>query len=78
MDQEFANFVELTNALIVIVTATELEPLAALLNADYKKIEEQMAQSRKLPTVLVKSEVVGRPALPLATERTQEPPLLRA
>lgn len=36
-----------------------LEPLAALLNADYKKIEEQMAQSRKLPTVLVKSEVVG-------------------
>ena len=59
MDQVYAEFVELTNALIVIGTAPELEPLAALLNADYKKIEEQMAQSRKLPTVLVKSEVVG-------------------
>lgn len=59
MDAVYAEFVELTNALIVIGTAPELEPLAALLNADYKKIEEQMAQSRKLPTVLVKSEVVG-------------------
>ena len=37
----------------------ELEQLAAVLNAEYKKIEEQMAQSKKLPTVLVKSDVVG-------------------
>ena len=59
MDAVYAEFVELTNALIVIGTAPELEPLAALLNADYKKIEEQMAQSKKLPTVLVKSDVVG-------------------
>ena len=59
MDAVYAEFVELTNALIVIGSAPELEPLAALLNADYKKIEEQMAQSKKLPTVLVKSEVVG-------------------
>lgn len=59
MDEVFARFVELTNALIVIGSAPELEDLAAYLNADYKKIEEQMAQSKKLPTVLVKSEVVG-------------------
>ena len=59
MDAVFADFVELTNALIVTGAAPELEPLAALLNADYKKIEEQMAQSRTLPTVLVKSDVVG-------------------
>lgn len=37
----------------------ELEQLAAVLNAEYKKIDEQMAQSKKLPTVLVKSDVVG-------------------
>ena len=59
MDEVFARFVELTNALLVIGSNPELEDLAALLNADYKKIEEQMAQSKKLPTVLVKSEVVG-------------------
>ena len=59
MDEVFSRFVELTNALIVIGSAPELEDLAAYLNADYKKIEEQMAQSRKLPTVLVKSDIVG-------------------
>ena len=59
MDEVFGRFVELTNALIVIGSAPELEDLAAYLNADYKKIEEQMAQSKKLPTVLVKSDIVG-------------------
>ena len=59
MDEVFARFVELTNALIVVGNEPALEQLAAYLNADYKKIEEQMAQSKKLPTVLVKSEVVG-------------------
>ena len=59
MDEVYGRFVELTNALIVIGSAPELEDLAAYLNADYKKIEEQMAQSRKLPTVLVKSDIVG-------------------
>ncbi len=59
MDAVYADFVELTNALIVTGAAPELEPLAALLNADYKKIEEQMAQSRTNPTVLVKSDIVG-------------------
>ena len=59
MDEVFGRFVELTNALLVIGSAPELEDLAAYLNADYKKIEEQMAQSKKLPSVLVKSEVVG-------------------
>ena len=41
------------------MNSPELEQLAAVLNAEYKKIEEQMAQSKKLPTVLVKSDVVG-------------------
>lgn len=59
MDAVYADFVELTNALIVTGAAPELEPLAALLNADYKKIEEQMAQSKSAPTVLVKSDIVG-------------------
>ena len=59
MDAVYADFVELTNALIVTGAAPELEPLAALLNADYKKIEEQMAQSKTAPTVIVKSDVVG-------------------
>ena len=59
MDQVYAEFVELTNAHIVIGQSPELESLAAVLNAEYKKIEEQMAQSKKLPTVLVKSDVVG-------------------
>ena len=59
MDEVFSRFVELTNALIVVGNEPELEQLAAYLNADYKKIEEQMAQSKKLPSVLVKSEVVG-------------------
>ena len=59
MDAVYADFVELTNALIVIGSAPELEDLALYLNADYKKIEEQMAQSKKLPTVLVKSDIVG-------------------
>ena len=68
---------ELTNALIVIGNEPALEQLAAYLNADYKKIEEQMAHSKKLPTVLVKSDIVGRSALPLATNGTQEPPLQR-
>lgn len=59
MDVVFANFVELTNALIVLGQEPALEQLAQYLNADYKKIEEQMAQSKKLPTVLVTSTVVG-------------------
>ena len=59
MDAVYADFVELTNALIVIGSAPELEDLALYLNADYKKIEEQMAQSKKLPTVLVTSDIVG-------------------
>ena len=59
MDAVYADFVELTNALLVVSNEPSLEDLAAYLNADYKKIEEQMAQSKKLPTVLVKSEVVG-------------------
>ena len=59
MDEVFARFVELTNALIVVGNEPALEQLAAYLNADYKKIEEQMAQSKKLPTVLVKSDIVG-------------------
>ena len=78
MDAIYADFVELTNALIVTGAAPELEPLAAVLNADYKKVEEQMAQSKKLPTVLVTSDIVGHSALPLATNGTQEPPLLGA
>ena len=59
MDEVFGRFVELTNALIVVGNEPALEDLAAYLNADYKKIEEQMAQSKKLPTVLVKSDIVG-------------------
>lgn len=59
MDEVFADYVELTNALIVTGAAPELEPLAQVLNAEYKKIEEQIAQSKKLPTVLVKSDIVG-------------------
>lgn len=59
MDEVYADFVELTNALIVTGAAPELEPLAQVLNAEYKKIDEQIAQSRKLPTVLVKSDIVG-------------------
>lgn len=59
MDAVYSDFVELTNALIVTGAAPELEPLAQVLNAEYKKIEEQMAQSKKLPTVLVKSDIVG-------------------
>ena len=59
MDEVYGRFVELTNALLVVSSEPSLEDLAAYLNADYKKIEEQMAQSKKLPTVLVKSEVVG-------------------
>lgn len=59
MDEVYADFVELVNALIVTSAAPELEPLARTLNAEYKKIEEQMAQSKKQPTVLVKSDVVG-------------------
>ena len=55
----YAEFVELANAHTVIGQSPELEQLAAVLNAEYKKIEEQMAQSKKLPTVLVKSDVVG-------------------
>ena len=59
MEETYGRFVELTNALLVIGAEASLEDLAACLNADYKKIGEQMAQSKKLPTVLVKSEVVG-------------------
>lgn len=59
MDAVYADFVELTNAFIVTTGDASLEQLAQVLNAEYKKIEEQMAQSKKLPTVLVRSEVVG-------------------
>ena len=59
MDQVYADYVELTNALIVTGAAPELEQLAGVLNAEYKKIEEQQKQSKSLPTVLVTSEVVG-------------------
>ena len=59
MDVVYADYVELTNALIVTGAAPELESLAAVLNADYKKIEEQQKQSKSLPTVLVDSKVVG-------------------
>ena len=65
MDEVFADYVELTNALIVTGAAPELEPLAQVLNAEYKKIEEQMAQSRRLPTVLVKSDIVGNHRYPV-------------
>ena len=65
MDEVFADYVELTNALIVTGAAPELEPLAQVLNAEYKKIEEQMAQSKKLPTVLVKSDIVGNHRYPV-------------
>jgi uncharacterized small protein (DUF1192 family) len=59
MDVVFADYVELTNALIVTGAAPELESLAAVLNAEYKKIDDQIKQSKSLPTVLVTSEVVG-------------------
>ena len=59
MDVVYADYVELTNALIVTGAAPELESLAAVLNADYKKIEDQQKQSKSLPTVLVDSKVVG-------------------
>lgn len=59
MDAVYADFVELTNAFIVTTGDASLEQLAQVLNAEYKKIEEQMAQSKKLPTVLVKSDIVG-------------------
>ena len=59
MDAVYADFVELTNAFIVTTGDASLEQLAQVLNAEHKKIEEQMAQSKKLPTVLVRSEVVG-------------------
>jgi len=59
MDEVFGRFVELTNALLVVSSEPSLEDLALYLNADYKKIEEQMAQSKKLPTVLVTSDIVG-------------------
>jgi uncharacterized small protein (DUF1192 family) len=65
MDQVYADYVELTNALIVTGAAPELEQLAGVLNAEYKKIEEQMAQSKKLPTVLVKSDIVGNHRYPV-------------
>lgn len=58
MDEVFADYVELTNALIVTGAAPELESLAAVLNAEYKKIDDQIKQSKSLPTVLVTSEVV--------------------
>lgn len=59
LDEVYAEYVEIVNAVIVTTTSPELEQLAALVNADLKKVEEQMAQSKKLPTVLVSSEVVG-------------------
>ena len=59
MDAVYADFVELTNAFIVTTGDASLEQLAQVLNAEHKKIEEQMAQSKKLPTVLVKSDIVG-------------------
>ena len=59
MDVVFADYGELTNALIVTGAAPELESLAAVLNAEYKKIDDQIKQSKSLPTVLVTSEVVG-------------------
>ena len=59
MDEVFADYVELTNALIVTGAAPELESLAAVLNAEYKKIDDKIKQSKSLPTVLVTSEVVG-------------------
>ena len=59
MDVVYADYVELTNALIVTGAAPELEQLAAVLNEDYKKIEEQQKQSKSAPTVLVTSTVVG-------------------
>ena len=59
MDVVFADYVELTNALIVTGAAPELESLAAVLNAEYKKIDDQIKQSKSLPTVQVSSEVVG-------------------
>ena len=59
MDQVYADYVELTNALIVTGAAPELEQLAGVLNAEYKKIDDQIKQSKSLPTVLVTSEVVG-------------------
>ena len=59
MDQKFEEFMEMTNALIVTGAAPELETLAAVLNADYKKIEEQIKQSKSQPRVMVKSDVVG-------------------
>lgn len=65
MDEVYADYVELTNALIVTGAAPELEPLAQVLNAEYAKIEEQMKQSKKLPTVLVKSDIAGNHRYPV-------------
>ena len=59
MDAAWAELVEVTNAVIVTTDSPELETLAANLNADIAEIERQIEQSKKLPTVLVDSKVVG-------------------
>ena len=59
MDAAWAELVEVTNAVIVTTDSPELETLAANLNADIAEIERQIEQSKKLPTALVSSKVVG-------------------
>ena len=55
-DSKKKTFVSLTNALLVVGNEPALEQLADYLNADYKKIEEQMAQSNTEPIIRVYSE----------------------
>lgn len=60
MDQVYADFVELTNALIVIGSAPELEQLAQYLNADAvdaKKEYDLLAMDGSTPVTPVEPEV---------------------
>ena len=59
MDTAYQNFVKMVNALVLTGAASELEPLVAQLNSAYQTIEEQIKQSKSMPTVLVDSKVVG-------------------
>lgn len=65
MDAAYSRLATLVNALIITAAAPQLETLAQVLNADYRKVEEQMAQSRRRPSVLVRSDIVGNHRYPV-------------
>lgn len=59
MDTVYQKFVKIVNALIITGAVPALENYVTQLNSVYRDIEEQIKQSKKLPTVLVTSKVVG-------------------